>query len=236
MDINFKIFDEDKETYNLGDLLNMPSFWANWKRTPHNDDNHYSTFKRTALQYKNNILGIYDAYRIDDCDPIPNIELLRLSVDTYIKNNKDCIDNQMQTLCDSNNTLFVHLRAGDMGIVENEFIDIILKVSSCYQKIVILCGIHKISGVSSEYVLKSIHNTKISLSKISKKRNIIININEPDYHLSVMRKCKNLLVHRGGFSMLGGLLFTGKNLFITKFFNPKTDDYFKYIEHYIKVK
>ena len=51
-----------------------------------------------------------------------------------------------------------------------------------------------------------------------------------------MRKCKNLLVHRGGFSMLGGLLFTGKNLFITKFFNPKTDDYFKYIEHYIKVK
>ena len=53
-----------------------------------------------------------------------------------------------------------------------------------------------------------------------------------------MRKCKNLLLHKGGFSMLGGLLFTGNNLFITKFFNPlhvNNSEYFKYIKHYIKV-
>jgi hypothetical protein len=51
----------------------------------------------------------------------------------------------------------------------------------------------------------------------------------------MMRKCKNLLIHKGGYSMLGGLLFTGNNLYITslvKQFQQDVDEYLSYIPRY----
>jgi len=64
----------------------------------------------------------------------------------------------------------------------------------------------------------------------------IIDTNEPDFHLSIMRTCKNLLIHKGGYSLLGGLLFNGNNLYITNIFNPletHNEEYFTYIKNYV---
>ena len=52
--------ESDNEGYNLGDLLNMPYFFANWNNTPHMSNSMYNIFKKTAIQYKDNILGIYN--------------------------------------------------------------------------------------------------------------------------------------------------------------------------------
>jgi len=53
-----------------------------------------------------------------------------------------------------------------------------------------------------------------------------------------MRRCKNLLLHKGGYSMLGGLLFSGENLYVTDLFNPlakRNMEYFSYVNNYIKI-
>lgn len=236
-DIKFKIFDESKESYIIGDLLNMPMFSSGWNNNPHHNDYAYNVFKKTSLQYKDNILGIYNNLRIDENEPIPNVFKIQLSVDTYIENNKTHnILNNLMLLCNDNNTLFVHLRSGDKGIVEDDYINTIINLSTKYDKIIILCGIHQ-NAERSEFfpnLIDSIDNMKLSLSKLYiKNNNIIIDLNEPDIHLCVMRKCKNLLLHKGGYSLLGGLLFNGENLFITNIFSAiNNKEYFTYVKNY----
>ncbi len=119
-------------------------------------------------------------------------------------------------------TLFIHVRSGDKGIVEEEFVKKIDELSKMYNNIVLLCRIHQNSERSHVFpsVTESIDNMNISLNKIIKNKIIIIDTSEPDIHLSIFRKSKNLLVHKGGFSILGALLFTGNNLYITNLFNP----------------
>ena len=53
------IFDDNKPTYNIGDLLNMPYFWAGWLSNPHFSEHHYNAFILTANAYPNSILNIY---------------------------------------------------------------------------------------------------------------------------------------------------------------------------------
>ena len=51
-----------------------------------------------------------------------------------------------------------------------------------------------------------------------------------------MRSAKNLMVHIGGFSMLGALTFSGDNLFITNEFYPlkyENNHFFNYVNKYI---
>lgn len=240
--IEFKLFDEGKESYCIGDLLNMPFFFAGWNNTPHNNTEVYDLFKKTSYQYPDNILGIYDKLRNDNDEPIPNVDKIINSIDMYINNNIGKLDNlkSMLELCKNPDILFVHLRSGDKGVVHDEFIDKIKKVSSLYDKIIILTGIHHHTPERSHHFLsldESIKNTKQSLSKLNfDDSKIIIDLNEPDIHLCIMRNAKNLLLHLGGFSMLGALAFNGDNLYLTKFFyplnNPNTT-FFNYIKKYI---
>ncbi len=234
--VDFTIFDESKESYIIGDLLNMPKFFADWNSNPHNNDYMYDLFIKTSLQYKDNILGIYEDLRIDKNESIPNVSKIQLSVDTYIsRNESNIIFKNLLSSCDNNRALFVHLRSGDKGIVEDTFINTIIDLSINYDKIIILCGIHQNSDRSHYFpnVTESIKNMKISLSNLYiKSNNIILDLNTPDIHLCIMRRCKNLLLHKGGFSLLGGLLFNGKNLFITNIFDPvksKNKEYFTYV-------
>lgn len=239
-EVNFTIFDDNTESYSIGHLLNMPTFFANWNRTPHNTIYHYDLYKQTAAAYPDNILGIYDRFRTDPEESIPNVEKIKLSVDTYIENNAANENfNNILSSCGDDKTLYVHLRSGNKGIVEEQYINTIVGLASQYEKVVILCGVHKVTDHILDKlpnITQAIHNTKISLNKLySKINNIRIDLNDPDVHLSMMRKCKNLLIHKGGYSMLGGLLFTGNNLYITslvKQFQQDVDEYLSYIPRY----
>ena len=239
-ELNFTIFDDNTESYSIGHLLNMPTFFANWNRTPHNTTYHYDLYKQTAAAYPDNILGIYDSFRTDPDEPLPNVEKIKLSVDTYIENNVANENfNNILSSCEDDKTLYVHLRSGNKGVVEEQYINTIVGLASQYEKVVILCGVHKVTDHILDKlpnITQAIHNTKISLNKLySKINNIRIDLNDPDVHLSMMRKCKNLLIHKGGYSMMGGLLFTGNHLYISslvKQFNCDIDEYLSYIPRY----
>ena len=116
-----------------------------------------------------------------------------------------------------NKTLCIHLRSGDKGIVEDLYIEKINTLSDKYNKIIILTGIH--SDQRFEKIDKSKSNLIKSLQKIDNKK-IEVCIDNPDNHLVMMRYCKNLLIHKGGFSILGSLIFNGNNLYYTSLFEP----------------
>uniref|UniRef100_A0A6C0D3P5 Uncharacterized protein n=1 Tax=viral metagenome TaxID=1070528 RepID=A0A6C0D3P5_9ZZZZ len=136
------------------------------------------------------------------------------------------------------NTLYVHLRSGDKGVVDEYYINTIANLSVKYEKIIILCGVHQNGERNHIFpsVSESIANMKLSLSRLySINSNIVIDLSEPDIHLSIMRKCKNLLLHKGGYSLLGGLIFDGDNLFITNAFSAiesNNSEYFTYLKKY----
>ena len=85
--IVLNVFGDGKESYRIGDNLNMPNFYANWGNTPHADDGCYQTFKNTTSQYQDNILGIYASLRLDDAEPIPNVEKILQACDIYLEQN-----------------------------------------------------------------------------------------------------------------------------------------------------
>jgi len=200
-------------TYNIGDILNMPALIGYW---PLNTHDNFEYYKKCTNYFKNTIINNYDDLRIDKSEPIPNIDKIQKSVDKYILDNTDLSLNRILSKVNNNDTLCIHLRAGDKP-VDPEFIDIINNISKDYLNVIILTGIH--SG-SSGYPNINDYKQDIAdnINKINNK-NIEVNIDAPDNHLCIFRKCKNLLVHQGGFSVLGTILFTGNNLYITKNFN-----------------
>lgn len=221
------IFDENKPSYNIGDLLNIPYFFYEWKRNPHANNELYELFLKTAEYYKNSILNIYKTSRDynDKNELIPNIDRIRFSVDVYNDNNDI-------EVC--NDTLYVHIRTGDKGVIENSYIKKIKYLSEKYSKIVILAGIH--NNEKKCNINESKNNLKISLQNIKDHSiNFTVNYNSPDYHLCLMKICSNLLVHKGGFSVLGALLFQGDNLYLTYLFEPLNcaeDKILKYLSNY----
>lgn len=96
-----------------------------------------------------------------------------------------------------------------------------------------MCGVHQ-NGYSPPYYA-SIEDCKImllqSLDRIQNRCHITIDTSEPDTHLCIMRNCKNLLVHKGGFSTLGALLFNGDNLYLTNNFSVPLDPTHKFFTH-----
>jgi hypothetical protein len=72
----------------------------------------------------------------------------------------------------------------------------------------------------------------ISIDKLNTvDKNKIVNLEKQDIHLSLMRKCSNLLLHKGGFSILGGILFQGNNLYISARLETRNNsDYMGHLE------
>lgn len=203
--------------YNIGDLLNMPSYWAGWNKNPHNNEYKYNLFKDACNKFNNSILYNYCNSRIDKSEPIPNINRIRDSVDLYIVNNYNNLEHLIKKVKDPN-TLCVHLRSGDKGIIEESFINTIHTVSNNYDKIIIFAGIH--SDTEFNDLESSKDNLLISISKIVIDKDIDINLENADIHLCLMRCANNLLLHKGGFSILGSILFSGNNLYATTLFEP----------------
>jgi uncharacterized protein YlzI (FlbEa/FlbD family) len=213
-----KIYDENKPTYNIGDLFNMPSyFYPGWDvlndvslvkfRKPYTLDNYMNAYPNSV------VYNYYSSRPIDE--NIPNVKRIRSSVDQYINENSNKFSGLIAKVA-NNNTLTVHIRSGDKGVVENSYIEVIKKISEKYETIFILSGIHA--------DLVDINECKENLNKSLEKlniQNVIFNFDEPDIHLSLMRMSSNLLLHKGGFSIIGGLLFQKNNLYISPMFEPK---------------
>lgn len=214
------VYDENKPTYNIGDLTRMPFFFE----TPLLDINVYIENKnKYIINYINQSKIYQDSYpdsifsnyiklldekinKKESNIEIPDIELLQKATDIYYDNNKARIDAFLNTI-NNDKTLFVHIRSGDKGNVDDLFIDTLQTLESKYEKIVLLSGVHNADINYGKNTLKD------NLNKLLVNNKYINNTNDPNTHLCFFRKCKNLLVHKGGFSQLGCILFNGDNLY-----------------------
>ena len=206
------------EGYNLGDILNMPVFWANWSFFQSLAD-----LTTVASQLPQSIAGRYYNHRSDGIGPVtddpcmPHRPRLLRAVDEYIADNPE-IHPMLQTLQDDA-VLCVHLRSGDYGPIDDTFLNAIVQLSKQFATIVVLSGVH--CNGNERFVADNIARLRCSLERI---RALVPHaefvFNHPDVHVCCMAKARNLLVHMGGFSIIGSLVFSGQMLYLTNLFQP----------------
>ena len=208
--------------YNLGDILNMPVFWAGW--TPFQSRADLSV---VAMQLPHSIAGRYYNCRSDGLgavadDPlIPHRPRLLRATDDYINAHPE-IAPVLQMLQDDS-VLCVHVRSGDYGPVDPAFFRTIELLSKQYAKIIVLSGVHR--NGPEQFIAQNVARLKHNLSRIrALVPRAVFDFNHPDVHVCYMAKARNLLVHMGGFSILGTLVFSGKQLYITPTFQPASND------------
>ena len=207
-----KVIENDlrKGGYNLGDLLNMPSLVDIWSYK-----NPPGKFRMNHLgkEYENSILSYYCENR-EENDPIPDVNLINDSVLKFTENNRHMYEDIL-ILVKNTSTCCIHVRNGDVN-TERHYIDTIIELSTIFDTIILLSGVHlDESFKSNNDKINNFVNTMNSI--LNKNSNIYIYLNCADIHLSIMMNAANLLLHKGGFSLLGSIVSTG-TLFITDIF------------------
>jgi hypothetical protein len=223
------VYDENKPTYNIGDLMLMSTHHGPWREKYKenkdqfiieyidNNKKYYDSFPNSI--FANYIKLLEEKSKIDlKSIELPNIELIQRATDQYYHENKNKINDFFNKI-NNEKTLFVHVRSGDKGHISDDFINTIHSLENEYEKIILLCGIHNETTYSSKDDSKK--NLTDDINKIIGENNqkYVANIDEPDVHLCYFRKCENLLLSHGGFTCLGAILFNGDKLYATKQFN-----------------
>jgi hypothetical protein len=200
--------------YNLGDLLNCPYYLDAWSQNPH-ASNYMLTMMNTKSQlYTNSILNNYCNNRPSN-ENVPNIERLNNSILKYINNNNFFINN-IYNFVQQSDILCVHVRSGDKGHIDKEYINIIYNLSLQFKEVILFSGIHSDERYSNNK--NSINTLIVDLNFIlQKNNNISVYIDTADNHISLMSVASNLLLHKGGFSIIGSLVCKG-NIFLTNNF------------------
>lgn len=204
--------------YNLGDILNMPVFWAGWTPFQSHDD-----LSVVASQLPHSIAGRYYNCRswgaVTDDPLIPHRPRLLRATDDYIDAHPE-LDAVLQSLQDDS-VLCVHVRSGDYGPAHPAFLRTIEQLSKQYAKIIVMSGVH--CNGTQQVVAQNVAHLKHTLARIrALVPHAVFDFNHPDVHVCYMARARNLLVHTGGFSILGTLVFSGKQLHITPLFQPAT--------------
>jgi hypothetical protein len=208
--------------YNLGDILNMPVFWAGW--TPFQS---LADLSVVAMQLPHSIAGRYYNCRSDGLGAvtddllIPHRPRLLRATDDYMNAHPE-IAHMLQMLQDDS-VLCVHVRSGDYGPVDPAFFRTIELLSKQYAKIIVLSGVHH--NGSEQFIARNVAMLTHTLSRIrALVPHAVFEFNHPDVHVCCMAKARNLLLHMGGFSIIGSLVFSGQQLYITPAFQPASND------------
>ena len=199
--------------YNIGNLLNIPYLLDLWKQIPHNSITQYNNMIDKSKTWPQSIVGLYCKDRPEN-ENIPNINRLVKSVNLYIEQNYNNFD--MIDLVKDKDTLCIHIRSGDIGVISNNFITNIKKLIVNYKKIILFGGVHLDSryGTEKQNKINFIKSINLILNLSDK---IYISIDHPDVHISLMSLASNLLLHKGTYSVLLSLI-NKNNLFLTNEF------------------
>ena len=222
------VYDSEQATYNIGDILNTPWYWTGWNwpikklRPDH---------QNAVDHHKDSIGNIYFTSRPEDED-IPNEERIRESTDEYIKQNGENFQHLID-IVSNEKTLTAHIRSGDSGVLPNSIIEKIREISLDYDKVFILSGVHSDKNwFNNIEEPKTTLNQSLDIVKIVLGEKAIFDFSNADVHLCLMRKASNLFLHKGGYSMLGGILFQGKNLYISDMLESRQHE--RYTKHLSK--
>lgn len=205
--------------YNMGDILNLPrlheSITSAYQKIPHYD---YWQYERACTTFVPSVVSYYCALRQDENEIIPNATKVRQAVKLYFEEHGRDMKyiNDIQT----DTSLCVHVRSGDKGLLSANFLQAIRSLSFNYSSIYFLSGIHnaaKGKHVNDRQTLDS-SISLIRKSIINPNTKLVFTSNTPDTDICFMMKCRNLLLHKGGFSELGSFVFEGDKLYITESF------------------
>lgn len=205
-DIIIKPCEKDNtKYYNIGDRLNMPFYWKESYSFSDVEQKQHSLYYPNSILYK-----YYQCHRIGE--HTPNLKKLQDCVNEYSspENRFTAILNKIR----QNTTLVIHIRSGDYGSMTVDYYNTIVYLSKNFKNIILFCGVHNNN-----------RHTQIDTAKqrvcdaINKVLGTVINtevyLDDPDAHLYLMSQATNLLIHKGGFSLLGSFVTSG-TIYYTK--------------------
>lgn len=217
--IEGKHIEDDKTNagYNIGDLLNIPSLAGYWRAVPHNRMEDLERLYIIGSAYYKSILSYYIEARPTN-EIVPCIPRVIGAVQKFIENTTDAKD--YLQFVQSEDVLCVHIRCGDKN-VEQEYLDLIIKLSKNYRFVYLFCGLHLDARFSTnnEKTISFLNTINFLLAN---SLNISLVNSCADMHVALMMKSKNLLLHKGGYSTIGLIICEG-NIFITKLLDTVND-------------
>jgi hypothetical protein len=229
--------------YNIGDLLNMPHLADCWDAHPHHTREDLERMYLIGEKYVGSVLGYYIESRPSsevvpyiprvlgavrkyaeknrhkwthigiDADKIHVLDEVNLSDKIHVLDEVNLSDkiHVLDEVSDKEN-ICVHIRSGDKE-VEPEFLDLIADLSQTYKKVYIMSGLHLDQYYThDEEKVARFQQTMNNI--LGRNKNIRLVLAEPDEHLSLMFAAANLLIHKGGFSVLGSIVNQGQ-LYVT---------------------
>lgn len=210
---SFGVAEASEKVYAIGDLLNMPYYWA--------DDWVCGDRIGWQLDFPMTIFWFHELHRPQP-PYLPDPARIRQSVEDYHEFTRG--GEERQNLIDQvtdDNVLCVHMRSGDMGVASTAYIDRVKRVAQRFSKCYVFCGLHNGWGTKESQLDNMTKSLDLLAAGVP---NLSTLPASADDHLLLMSRCKNLIVHLGGFSILGSLLFTGNHLYVTKEFQPRTSE------------
>lgn len=205
---------KDGNFYSIGDLLNMPYYCV---------ENYICADRSLAqLKFPLTIFWFYQLLHRPQPPYLPNPVTIRQSVKDYHEFTPGA--QERQNLIDQitdDNVLCIHMRSGDKGVVSTEYINHVKTVAQRFSKCYVFCGVHNdIRWATKESQLDNMtKSVDLLAAEIPHLSTLPASA---DDHVLLMYRCKNLILHLGGFSILGSLVFTGNHLYVTKEFQPRT--------------
>ena len=229
--------------YNLGDLFNMPSYSTQWSSSWPKMQRSARTLdqaQKLAIQNNQSLLALYFRDNSDSLSPdarYPNLSRIALAVQEF---GKQHIANHASAhsfaVLRKNTTLLVHVRSGDIGHIHPDFVQCVLNISARFNMTILMGGVHVHSNKQwypKDIALNNIAMEMHHLVRECHKMGISAFIHygkNPDADLYMMSIASNLLLHRGGYSALGGLLNKGNTFFYTDMEQfLSTPEYYQYL-------
>jgi hypothetical protein len=238
-----KAQDEDNVTLNsgwwpggycIGDLMNMPSLMSPPRFPTHGVKRLIDAAHTVAQLNPTTFIGIYYNVYNKSC-PIPYIPKVHWAINEYGRR-KYRSDSESLSLVRNETTLLVHVRSGDRGAISTSYKSHIMKLSSSFETICLIGGVHADRLSAPENVSKAnlnddFNNITATLSGLGKRVHVrTTKLPDDDFYL--MYSAANLLVHKGGFSAIGGLVCKGRVFFANELkVYTRNPEYFKQLNH-----
>lgn len=231
--------------YNLGNALNVPRFLTN-SHWPANGGSSVSLKYRRdlAIALPGSLLADYaraEVSRVEPCssffeneyprcpEGIPAKTILNAALREYARRRKP---HPFESDYDRDDTLLVHLRSGDRGVVDWDYVNSVASLAKQLKmtKVRLFAGVHRDIHYGSpdnnrNALDASLRRFFTALGKIG-SYHVSTSPDDDVFHFS---RASNLVVHRGTFAMLLALVAPGRVYFHRKLYSRLTPDYISLI-------
>ena len=206
--------------YNVGDILNMPSFNVEHVWPPKGNGYTNTVAGTLARNFKKSVLGLYFMDQNHEADKnyerSPSLQKLKLAVDFY---GTWIMDADIKAFCDDlltkKTTILVHIRSCDTSPPSESYLQNIYETSKQFDTVVLTGGCHADERYAKhETASKNLLNGVEAVynrmrGKGAECKLLMLPNYNTDHSLYAFRVASNLMVERGGFAAAGSLLSQG---------------------------